>query len=135
YLALEGDVVAAARLVEAESPRYVATYIASRYGPNPTVSFLAGDQFARLRWFDGRVALPLPDAGPILYVLPRSAIDPYWLDRLPAADRVASATAPDGGPAVEAFVLRPGELTPTSRLNAPVSFGGGARLIGAGPPR
>lgn len=136
YLALEGDVTAATRVIETESPRYVVTYVASRYGPNPTISYLDGTQFERLRWFDGRVVLPLPppNAGPSLYVLPRTAVDPTWYDRLPSSDRVALVAAPDNRPAVEAFVLRPDELKPSASLEKPPEFGQVARLVGADVP-
>ncbi|MGH2459349.1 MAG: glycosyltransferase family 39 protein [Chloroflexota bacterium] len=138
YFALEGDVTAAAGVIRAKSPSYAATYVSSRYGADPTESFLDGDLFSRLHWFDGRSALPLPPpgAGPTLYVLPRSATDDDWYQRLPAADRVAEVNGPDGGPAVEAFVLRPGELQPDPTAPAvSLDFGGVARLIGAEVPR
>ncbi|HLH27802.1 MAG TPA: hypothetical protein VKW77_02735, partial [Acidimicrobiales bacterium] len=79
--------------------------------------------------------LPPPGAGPTLYVLPRSATDDYWYQRLPSADRVAEVSAPDGGPAVEAFVLRPGELQVGSSASAvDLDFSGVARLTGAEVP-
>jgi len=137
YLALEGDVTAAAQVIRAQSPRYAATYVASRYGADPTESFLDGDLFARLHWFDGRSALPLPPpgAGPTLYVLPRSATDSDWYQRLPAADRVADVLAPDHGPAVEAFVLTPDSLSPPSSASTPdLDVAGIARLTGAEVP-
>ncbi len=140
YLALEGDVTAAAGIIRALSPSYAATYVASRYGADPTESFLDSDLFGRLRWFDGRSALPLPPpgSGPTLYVLPRTAVDPAWYERLPATQRVAELTAPDGGPAVEAFVLDSTTLRPTGNVadlgSRGPSFGGVARLVAADVP-
>ncbi|HLH71806.1 MAG TPA: hypothetical protein VKX96_00880, partial [Chloroflexota bacterium] len=137
YLALEGDVTAAAGIIRAQSPQYASTYVASRYGPEPTIAFLDGDLFGRLHWFDGRSALPLPPpgAGPTLYVLPRTATDTAWYDRLPAIDRVGEVTAPDHGPAVEAFILRPDSLKPDNQSAIPtVDVAGVARLIGADVP-
>jgi Dolichyl-phosphate-mannose-protein mannosyltransferase len=139
YDALEGDVTAAAQVIRDRSPGYAATYVASRYGPDPTESFLDGDLFGRLHWFDGRSALPLPPpgAGPTLYVLPRTAVDTYWYDQLPADRRVATVLGPDGEPAVEAFVLQPGELPSAPSAPAPspgIDFAGVARLTGADVP-
>lgn len=137
YLALEGDVTDAARIIRMWSPRYGATYVASRYGADPTESFLDGDLFSRLHWFDGRSALPLPPPGaaPTLYVLPRTATDDYWYGRLPAADRVADVVAPDHGPAVQAFVLRPDALRPGSNASTiAFDFAGIARLLAAEVP-
>ncbi|MBX6773070.1 MAG: glycosyltransferase family 39 protein [Chloroflexi bacterium] len=137
YLALEGDVTDAARLIRTLGPHYSLVYVASRYGPDPTESFLDGDLFGRLHWFDGRAALPLPPpgAGEVLYILPRSASDPSWYRDLPAADRQAVLTAPDHGLAVAAFVLRPGALPVPAGLSARPDFGGVARLVGADVPR
>src|SRR4029077_5080524 len=112
-------------------------YVASRYGPDPTESFLDGALFGRLHWFDGRSALPLPPpgAGPTLYVLPRTAVDTFWFGYLRADHRVATVLAPDGDPAVEAFVLKPGELPATpARTNPGVVFAGVARLTGVDLP-
>ncbi|HUX88671.1 MAG TPA: glycosyltransferase family 39 protein [Chloroflexota bacterium] len=137
YLALEGDVTAAAGIIQARAEQYPATYVASRYGPDPTIAFLDGDVFSRLHWFDGRSALPLPPpgAGPTLYVLPRTATDGWWYDRLPASDRVSEVLAPDHGPAVEAFVLRPDSLKPDDKSAIPpVDVGGVAHLVGADVP-
>lgn len=137
YLALEGDVTAAAGVIQQLSPKYASTYVASRYGPDPTESFLDGQLFARLHWFDGRSALPMPPpgSGPTLYVLPRTATAGYWYDRIPASDRVARVMAPDHGPAVEAFVLGPDSLPPKpGTIPLAVDFGGVARLVGAEIP-
>jgi 4-amino-4-deoxy-L-arabinose transferase-like glycosyltransferase len=141
YLALEGDVTAASQVIRDRSPGYAATYVASRYGPDPTESFLDGELFGRLHWFDGRSALPLPPpgAGPTLYVLPRTAVDTYWYGHLPADHRIATILAPDGDPAVEAFVLQPGDLPSAPSAPAPsaspgIDFAGVARLTGADVP-
>ena len=137
YLALEGDVTAAAGVIQARADQYPATYVASRYGPDPTIAFLDGGVFNRLHWFDGRSALPLPPpgAGPTLYVLPRTATAGWWYDHLPASDRVSEVMAPDHGPAVEAFVLRPDSLKPDDRSAVPpVDVGGVARLVGVDVP-
>jgi hypothetical protein len=141
YLALEGDVTAAAQVIRAQSPNYAVTYVASRYGPDPTESYLDGDLFGRLRWFDGRAALPLPSpgAGPTLYVLPRTASDDYWYKALPANSRVTEVAAPDTGPAVEAFVLDSSSTVSTSGPPKTgdfpsVDYSGVARLVGADVP-
>ncbi len=137
YRAEEGDVTAAAAIIRTQSPKYPITYVASRYGSDPTESFLDGDLFGRLRWFDGRAALPLPPPGspPTLYVLPRSAVDPTWYERLPAESRIATVIGPDGAPSVEAFVLTGSGLTSTGDPviakdgSAGADFGGLARLL------
>lgn len=141
YLALEGDVTAAAAVIRAQSPKYAITYVASRYGPDPTESYLDGDLFGRLRWFDGRAALPLPPpgSGPTLYVLPRTATDTFWYGALPPENRVATVAAPDTGPAVEAFVLQPStRLVSTNAAKTgdfpSLDFAGVAQLVSADTP-
>jgi hypothetical protein len=141
YLALEGDVTAAAEVIRTQSTHYAVTYVASRYGTDPTIAYLDGDLAGRLRWFDGRTALPLPPpgSGPTLYVLPRTASDDFWYKALPVGDRTVEVVAPDTGPAVEAFVLDP--LSTVSTGGSPrtgdfpaVDFAGVARLVDADVP-
>ena len=135
YYAEEGDVTAAADVIAARAKDYAATYVASRYGPDPTESFLDRD-LTRVHWFDGRSALPLPPpgSGPTLYVLPRSAIDRSLYQVLPANGRVDQVIGPDGAPAVEAFVLLADSATAIGSAatgkdgTAGVNFGGFARL-------
>jgi 4-amino-4-deoxy-L-arabinose transferase-like glycosyltransferase len=140
YLALEGDVTEAAQVIRAQSPAYAVTNVASRYGADPTISYLDGNLSDRLRWFDGRAALPLPPPGSdtTLYVLPRTATDDYWYKALPAASRVAQVMAPDTGPAVEAFVLDPATTLSTGAARTgdfpSADFAGVARLVDADVP-
>jgi hypothetical protein len=141
YLALEGDVTAAAEVIRIHSPQYAATYVASRYGTDPTIAYLDGDLADRLRWFDGRTALPLPlpGSGPTLYVLSRTASDDFWYKALPSGSRVAEAIAPDTGPAVEAFVLDPSSTVstgapPRSGDFPSADFAGVARLVDVDVP-
>jgi hypothetical protein len=142
YLALEGDVTAAASILKEQAPKYATTFVASRYDADPTLYFLAGDQASRARWFDGQAALPLPVAGsgPTLYVLPRTATNAAWYRSLPDSSLVAKVIAPDTGPAVEAFALDSSvslagfELVPPAG-EAATSFGGVARLVGFNVPK
>ena len=138
YYALEGDVTDAVAIVQSQAPKYATTYVASRYGPDPTVAYLAGDVFPKLRWFDGRSALPMPPpgSGPTLYVLPSTAADTSWYQTLPASARVAEVKGPDGAPSVEAFVLEPDQSVGSgSNLASPLRFGNLATLVAADVPR
>lgn len=135
YYAEEGDVTAAAGVISSQTQAYAAIYVASRYGPDPTESFLDGD-LSRVHWFDGRAALPLPPpgSGPTLYVLPRSAVDRDLYNLLPPGGRVAEVIGPDGAPSVEAFVLMPDPAIATGAAvtardgSLGINFGGIAHL-------
>jgi len=137
YYALEGDVTDAVTIIQSQAPKYATTYVASRYGADPTVSYLAGDVFGKLRWFDGRSALPLPPpgSGPTLYVLPSTAADRFWYQDLPASQRVAVVKGPDGAESVGAYVLQPDEgIAEGTQLGSPPRFGNLATLVAANVP-
>ncbi|HEY3111133.1 MAG TPA: glycosyltransferase family 39 protein, partial [Chloroflexota bacterium] len=110
YYALHGDMADLGRMA-AESAPDRTTYVASEHYRHPTVAFLAGAAFERLRWFDGRDALVLPPPDRAAdYLIPRSARPP---DLAPLGTPTASLLDPDGQPAVERLELaaRPAAAT------------------------
>jgi 4-amino-4-deoxy-L-arabinose transferase-like glycosyltransferase len=137
YEALEGDVRAAAEVLRARAPEHGTTYVASRHGPNPTIAYLAGDVWPRLRWFDGLLGLPIPtaDESPALYVLPRTATDRGWLERLGPAERVDRVMTPHGEVAVDVLLLEAASpLVPAQGSGPELDVGGIARLVGVDVP-
>jgi hypothetical protein len=109
YYALHGDLADLGRLARVEPPD-VTLYAASEHYQHPTVHFVAGGAFARLRWFDGRYALVLPPAGQrARYLIPASARPP---DLEGVGQPLAVRHDPSGRAAVE---VRP-------RGDAPIGF-------------
>ena len=133
YYALHGDMADIGRLAALQASQD-PTYVSSEHYKHPTVAFVAGQAFDRLRWFDGRFALPLP-LGSSRYLLPRSTWprDPTQIGRLtgavgdPSGGIGAAVYRRDGGPPP---LLR--ETVGLSFLleNGPVA----ATLLGADPP-
>jgi 4-amino-4-deoxy-L-arabinose transferase-like glycosyltransferase len=136
YYALHGDMADLGRLARAQ-PEDAALYAASEHYRHPTVAFLAGHAFERLRWFDGRLALVLPPpGGSERYLVPASARPPEVELIGPV---LASRADPGGATALE--LRARGEAAASFQQPVGLRFAPAgepsrpwAELVGADPP-
>jgi len=131
YYASDGDLVDVADyLNQTERVPGEPAYVASVHYRHPTVAFLARD-YGDLVWLTGGRTVVFPQGADSLVVVPHSAAgDLDWVERvLTGANRVASAQAPDGGMAFNAYRV-PASLRPEpSRLRS-ADYAHAVELIG-----
>ncbi|MCL4465132.1 MAG: glycosyltransferase family 39 protein [Chloroflexi bacterium] len=131
FYAMEGDVAAAAGYVNILPPGETVYFAAEHYR-HPSVAFLAGPAFERLKWFDGREVLPLKPGA--LYVFPHLATPPEIERYFPPATRVAEGQGPEGEPSFAAYRLPAGEppLSISMQHALSANMGGVVQLLGYG---
>lgn len=133
YYALEADAADLGRLA-ATLPGDEPLYVSSEHYRHPTIAFTAGPAFDRMRWFDGRAALPIPPGG-ASYLVARSAWlrDPNQLGQL-----VTARLDPAGGVAAALYRRGAGAApSPREPLGLTFQLDGGApaaTLLGVDPP-
>ncbi len=129
FYAMEGDVAAAAQYV-ATLPPGGRLYFAAEHYRHPSVAFLAGPAFDRLKWFDGREVLPLQPGA--TYIFPQQERPPEVSRFFPSGSLLAEGEGPDGQPAFAAYRLPPGPLRLEPQQELSANLGGAVDLLGYG---
>jgi 4-amino-4-deoxy-L-arabinose transferase-like glycosyltransferase len=129
YYAMEGDVAAAARYLNT-LPANEVIYFSAEHYRHPTVAFLAGPVFNRLKWFDGYEVLPLQPGA--LYVFPAGRA-PREMERFfPEGSLMGQGYGPEHEAAFVAYRLPPGQPDTKPQHLLSANLGGVVQVLGYG---
>lgn len=129
YYDSDADLAEIAAFIDRLEDDGTPIYVAALHYRHPTVAFLSR-QYNQLRWLPHSQAIPFPDAGPALYIFPRSSPRPDWaIPLLREATVLDGPEGPDGQPVFTAYRLdRQPELQPSHPAAA--NFGHAITLLG-----
>ncbi len=100
FYSADGEMLLAAKALDATEASHTTVYIASEHYRHPTVAALAR-QYPQAKWLTGGMTLVLPPAGDAVYMLPRSLTPPTaWPDAITRQWQSTVLTDPAGEPAL-----------------------------------
>ncbi|MCL5999195.1 MAG: glycosyltransferase family 39 protein [Chloroflexi bacterium] len=100
FYATDGEMVLAAKALDAADLSHTTAYIASLHYRHPTVAALA-NHYSQAKWLTGGSTLVLPPQGDALYIVPASLPPPAgWPTALTQRWTTEAAYAPDGSVAL-----------------------------------
>jgi 4-amino-4-deoxy-L-arabinose transferase-like glycosyltransferase len=124
----DGDLAAAAKLLEATETTNKEIYVATEHYQHPTLALLS-DKYEQVKWLLQSEAVVFPAAGTAVYIYPHNSPLPDWAaPYFSQATLLPNTAAPDGSPAFVAYELA---RTPPLTISHPVSTSfGSISLLG-----
>lgn len=130
YMNNEADLASAARWLNARDTSGDSVYVSSYHYRHPALAYLARD-YASIHSIYQAGTLPVPEAGPVLYVFPRSAPPPGDWTVGWEAFLIDSPLGPDGTPDFWAYRFSSSAEVPLPDFDlAQANFGNIAELTG-----